>query len=77
MAIRNVDAVVRTEEEMRRNTASVHEETLKGSGIGMWMIVIEDGVKPKMYTDSMMRELLGVDDEILPEDCYAWWYDHG
>ena len=29
-----------------------------------------------MYTDSMMRELLGVDDEILPEDCYAWWYDH-
>lgn len=76
MAIRNVDAVVRTEEEMRRNTASVHEETLKGSGIGMWMIVIEDGVKPKMYTDSMMRELLGVDDEILPEDCYAWWYDH-
>ena len=40
------------------------------------MIVIEDGVKPKMYTDSMMRELLGVDDEILPEDCYAWWYDH-
>lgn len=76
MAIRNVDAVVRTEEEMRRNTASVHEETLKGSGIGMWMIVIEEGVKPKMYTDSMMRELLGVDDEILPEDCYAWWYDH-
>lgn len=76
MAIRNVDAVVRTEEEMRRNTASVHDETLKGSGIGMWMIVIEDGVKPKMYTDSMMRELLGVDDEILPEDCYAWWYDH-
>lgn len=76
MAIRNVDAVVRTEEEMRRNTASAHEETLKGSGIGMWMIVIEEGVKPKMYTDSMMRELLGVDDEILPEDCYAWWYDH-
>lgn len=76
MAIRNVDAVVRTEEEMRRNTARAHEDTLKGSGIGMWMIVIEEGVKPKMYTDSMMRELLGVDDEILPEDCYAWWYDH-
>ena len=76
MAIRNVDAVVRTEEEMRRNTASVHEETLKGAGIGMWMIVIEEGVKPKMYTDSMMRELLGVDDKILPEDCYEWWYDH-
>lgn len=76
MAIRNVDAVVRKEEEMRRNTARAHEDTLKGSGIGMWMIVIEEGVKPKMYTDSMMRELLGVDDEILPEDCYAWWYDH-
>ena len=76
MAIRNVDAVVRTEEEMGRNTGSAHEESLKGSGIGMWMIVIEEGVKPKMYTDSMMRELLGVDDEILPEDCYAWWYDH-
>ena len=76
MAIRNVDAVVRKEEEMRRNTARAHEDTLKGSGIGMWMIVIEEGVKPKMYTDSMMRELLGVDDKILPEDCYAWWYDH-
>lgn len=76
MAIRNVDAVVRKEEEMRRNTARAHEDTLKGSGIGMWMIVIEEGVKPKMYTDSMMRELLGVNDEILPEDCYAWWYDH-
>lgn len=76
MAIRNVDAVVRKEEEMRRNTARAHEDTLKGSGIGMWMIVIEEGVKPKMYTDSMMRELIGVDDEILPEDCYAWWYDH-
>lgn len=76
MAIRNVDAVVRKEEEMRRNTARAHEDTLKGSGIGMWMIVIEEGVKPKMYTDSTMRELLGVDDEILPEDCYAWWYDH-
>lgn len=76
MAIRNVDAVVRKEEEMRRNTARAHEDTLKGSGIGMWMIVIEEGVKPKMYTDSMMRELLGVDDKILPEDCYAWWHDH-
>ena len=76
MAIRNMDAVVRKEEEMRRNTARAHEDTLKGSGIGMWMIIIEEGVKPKMYTDSMMRELLGVDDKILPEDCYAWWYDH-
>ncbi|MDD6234174.1 MAG: ATP-binding protein [Lachnospiraceae bacterium] len=75
MAFRNVDAVVRKEEEMRQNTARAHEETLKGSGIGIWLIVMEDGVKPKLYADSMMRELLGVDDDISPEDCYTWWYD--
>lgn len=76
MAFRNVDSVVRKEEELRQNIARAHEETLKGSGIGIWLIVMEDGVKPRLYADHMMRELLGVGDDISPEDCYTWWYSH-
>lgn len=76
MAFRNVDSVVRKEEELRQNITRAHEETLKGSGIGIWLIVMEDGVKPRLYADHMMRELLGVGDDISPEDCYAWWYSH-
>ena len=45
-------------------------------GFGIWAIELEQGKKPRMYVDFMMRQLLGVDDTITPEECYDVWYSH-
>ena len=36
---------------------------------------MEDGCLPKMYADRTMRILLGVPDEIRPEECYQHWFE--
>ena len=43
--------------------------------VGLWVIHIDEerGVR-KFYADDCMRELLGVDANTTPEECYAHWY---
>ena len=51
------------------------EDILEGARTGIWTIELEEDCQPRMYPDRTMRILLGVSDEISPEDCYRHWFE--
>jgi len=73
-AFRDVNAVVEQEEKYRLETRQSLEDILEGSRTGIWTIELEEGCPPRMYADRTMRSLLGVSEEISPEECYQSWY---
>ena len=75
-ALRDVNAVVEQEEEYKQQARKSLEDTLEGARTGIWTIEMEEGCQPRMYTDRTMRLLLGVSDEINPEECYRHWFEN-
>lgn len=75
-ALRDVNAVVEQEEEYKQQARKSLEDVLEGARTGIWTIELEDGCLPRMYTDRTMRLLLGVPDEIGPEECYQHWFEN-
>lgn len=73
-ALRDVNAVMEQEEEYRQQARKSLEDTLEGARTGIWTIEMEEGCQPRMYTNRTMRLLLGVSDEIGPEECYRHWF---
>ena len=73
-AFRDVNAVVEQEEQYKLETRQNLEEVLEGSRTGIWTIELEDGCPPRMYADRTMRTLLGVSEEVGPEECYQSWF---
>lgn len=64
----------------RKHGLVVNMETktiLRGMNIGLWIIRIDakTGVG-EFYADDIMKEWLGVNDTITPEDCYNQWWDN-
>ena len=51
------------------------EDILEGARTGIWTIELEEGCQPRMYADRTMRILLGVPDNIGPEECYKHWFE--
>ena len=50
------------------------KEILSGLNIGLW--IIRNNLKTgenELYADEIMRKLLGVDNSIMPNDCYSHW----
>ncbi len=75
-AQRDVNAVVEQEEKYKLEARQGLEDILEGARTGIWTIELEEGCRPRMYTDRTMRSLLGVTDEIEPEECYRHWFKH-
>lgn len=73
-AFRDANAVVEQEENYRLETRRNLEDILEGSRTGIWTIELEEGCEPRMYADRTMRMLLGVGEEIGPEECYQSWF---
>ncbi|MDD6038529.1 MAG: EAL domain-containing protein [bacterium] len=46
------------------------------SNIGLWTIELDNDCAPRMYADDQMRKLLGITQEITPEETYHMWYDN-
>lgn len=72
-AFRDVNALVAQEEEYKLETQRNMEDVLEGSRTGIWRIEMEDNCRPRMYADRTMRMLLGVADDVGPEECYQSW----
>ncbi len=48
---------------------------LQGLGIGLWIIRINKSTgEGELYADEIMRNLLGVDNNITPKECFKHWY---
>lgn len=53
------------------------KEILRGINIGLWIIQIDAKTgQGELYADEIMRELLGVDNNATPRECYMHWYDN-
>ncbi len=75
-ALRDVNAVVEQEEKYKLEARQSLEDILEGARTGIWTIELEEGCQPRMYADRTMRILLGVSDEIEPEECYRHWFQN-
>jgi signal transduction histidine kinase/CheY-like chemotaxis protein len=75
-ALRDVNAVVEQEEKYKLEARQNLEDILEGARTGIWTIELEEGCQPRMYTNRVMRMLLGVSDEIEPEECYRHWFQN-
>ena len=73
-ALRDVNAVVEQEEKYKLEARQSLGDILEGARTGIWTIELEEGCRPRMYADQTMRSLLGVSDEIEPEECYQHWF---
>ncbi len=73
-ALRDVNALVEQEEKYKLEARQSLEDILEGARTGIWTIELEEGCPPRMYADRTMRILLGVPDEIGPEECYRRWF---
>ena len=43
--------------------------------IGLWYIEVEKGKPERMFADRAMLELLGLEGDPTPEECYRHWYE--
>jgi len=75
-AKRDINAVVEKEEKYKLEARQSLEDILEGARTGIWTIELEEGCRPRMYADRTMRILLGVSDEIEPEECYHHWFQN-
>ncbi len=73
-AQRDVNAVVEQEEKYKLEARQSLEDILEGARTGIWTIELEEGCQPRMYVDRTMRILLGVQEDIEPEECYRHWF---
>lgn len=51
-----------------------NSDILHRTRTGLWTIEIYEGRLPRMYADSTMLELLGLEEAPAPEECYREWY---
>ena len=75
-AFRDVNALVEQEERYKSEARQSLEDILEGARTGIWTIELEEGCEPRMYADRTMRMLLGVPQEIEPEECYRRWFEN-
>lgn len=73
-ALRDINAVVEREEKNKLEARKSLEDILEGARTGIWTIELEEECQPRMYTNRIMRSLLGVPEEIGPEECYQHWF---
>ncbi len=52
------------------------DEIFLKSKIGIWAFELDEGCEPRMYADEAMLYLLGVHEDLTPEQLYHEWYDN-
>lgn len=51
-------------------------QIIGSSRIGFWKVEEQEGCPSKLYTDSTMANLIGVSQELSPEDCHSFFLHH-
>ncbi|MCQ2483458.1 MAG: PAS domain-containing protein [Clostridia bacterium] len=66
------------EEQQKRFLGAVplSSDVLKKAYIGLWAFELDEGQPPRMYADEAMLKLLGLKEQLSPEDTYHAWYDN-
>ena len=54
---------------------SQYAEILDNTNLGLWEIRLDPETgKGEMYADPVMRRIMGITEDITPEECYTHWY---
>ena len=51
-------------------------DILTKANIGLWAFELDEGLPPRMYVDEAMLSLIGLKQQVSPEETYHAWYDH-
>lgn len=51
-------------------------EILRKTNVGLWAFELDEGRAPRMYVDDAMLPLIGLKEQVSPEETYHAWYDH-
>ncbi|WP_308686941.1 ATP-binding protein [uncultured Treponema sp.] len=51
-------------------------QIIGSSRLGFWKVEEQEGCPSKLYTDSTMANLIGVSQELSPEDCHSFFLHH-
>ena len=54
-------------------TSDLTHTLLSSAGVGLWTIELDDGKSPRMYADKAYLQMLGISEDISPEDLYNAW----
>ena len=51
-------------------------DILTKANIGLWAFELDEGKEPRMYVNEAMLGLIGLEQQISPEETYHAWFDH-
>ena len=51
-------------------------DILSKANIGLWAFELDEGEPPRMYADETMLGLIGLKEQLSPEETYHAWYDN-
>ena len=78
--INRLNYIQQLNKEKRNGPSSVNMEIktiLSGLNIGLWIVRVDSKTGEKeLYADEIMKDLLGVDKNITPKECFAHLYDN-
>lgn len=57
-------------------TSHLARNVIADMNIGLWVVESDEGKEPRMFCDEKMLELLGVTDELSPEELYKFWFEN-
>lgn len=53
-----------------------YQDVLKETRLGLWFIRVDpNSGRRELFADKTMRQVLGMEKELPPEECYRYWYD--
>ena len=67
---------IRQEKQRALGTIALSSDILTKANIGLWAFELDEGKPPRMYVDEAMLGLIGLTEQISPEETYHAWYDH-
>ena len=62
--------------EQSLGSIQLSNDILAKANIGLWAFELDEGLAPRMYVDDTMLGLIGLTEQISPEETYHAWYDN-
>ena len=77
IAVSFMDVTQEVQEQQKRLLGAVplSNDVLAKASIGLWAFELDEGQPPRMYGDEAMLKLVGLEQQVPPEQMYHAWYD--
>ncbi|MBO2517484.1 MAG: hypothetical protein CW338_09500, partial [Clostridiales bacterium] len=67
---------LREQQRLFLGAVPISPDILTKANVGLWAFELDEGRPPRMYADEAMLGLLGLKEQVPPEQIYHAWYDH-